>query len=110
MVLFPYREQRSRLVHVIAKRTLRQFWERHADAREALEAWWAQAAGAAWDSPADIREMYPTASFLRDSRVVFNIRGNHYRLVAKVQYQSRLVFVRFVGTHAEYDQIDAETV
>lgn len=97
-------------MHVIAKRALRLFWEEHADAKESLESWWSQVSTAEWRSPHDLRSMYSTASFLGENRVVFNIKGNDYRLVVKVQYSSRMVFIRFVGTHSEYDAIDPETV
>jgi mRNA interferase HigB len=100
-------------VRIIAKRTLRLFWEsdtRYADAKRALEDWHAQVSHADWATPADIKLRYGDASILKRGRVVFNICGNKYRLVVRINYPYRVVYVRFVGTHAQYDQIDAETV
>lgn len=97
-------------VRVIAKRALREFWEKHPDAEEALQAWYGDAERACWDTPADIRAVYQSASFLANNRVVFNIRGNRYRLVTQIHYNTRIVYIRFVGTHAEYDRIDALTL
>ncbi len=100
-------------MRIIAKRTLRQFWERDrrfADAKRALEDWHAQVSQADWPTPADVKAQYRDASILKGSRVVFNICGNKYRLVVKINYPYRVVYIRFIGTHAEYDMIDAETV
>lgn len=97
-------------MRVIALRTLREFWERHPDARPALEAWYSDARRATWKAPSDIKDTYRNASVVGKNRVVFNIRDNSYRLVVAVQYEHGIVFVRFVGTHRDYDRIDAETV
>jgi len=100
-------------VRIIAKRTLRQFWERgrhFADAKRALEDWYSQVSQADWGTPADVKVQYGDASILKGSRVVFNICGNKYRLIAKINYPYRVVYIRFIGTHAEYDRIDAGTV
>lgn len=100
-------------MRIIAKRTLRQFGERDrrfADAKRALEDWHAQVSQADWATPADVKAQYRDASILKSSRVVFNICGNKYRLVVKINYPYRVVYIRFIGTHAEYDMIDAETV
>ena len=100
-------------VWIIAKRTLRLFWEsdrRYGDAKRALEDWHAQVSRANWTNPADVKRHYGDASILKRSRVVFNICGNRYRLVVQINYPYRVVYVRFVGTHAQYDEIDAETV
>ena len=99
-------------MRVIARRTLRQFWEspRGKDARAALQDWHARVVDADWAQPADVKRQYGDASILKGGRVVFNIAGNRYRLVAWINYPYRLVYVRFVGTHAEYDDIDAETI
>ena len=75
-----------------------------------LQAWYADVKRADWSSPADIKQVYHTASFVANNRVVFNIRGNKYRVIVAVQYQFKIVFIRFVGTHAEYDKVDAATV
>ena len=97
-------------MRIIAKRTLREFWERHPDAEEPLLAWYREVEQEDWDSPDKVKAKYRNASIVGDNRVVFNIKGNHYRLVAKVNYPHRIVYVRFVGTHAEYDRIDVEEV
>jgi mRNA interferase HigB len=97
-------------VRIIAKRALREFWRRVPEAQEPLSAWYADASKADWNMPSAIKARYATASILRNSRVVFNIAGNKYRLVVRINYPYRIVYVRFVGTHAEYDRIDAETV
>lgn len=95
---------------IISKRTIREFWERYPDAEEALKAWHAEAKAADWQNPADIKAQFGNASILKDSRVVFNICGNKYRLIVKINYPASIVLIRFVGTHKEYDAIDAETV
>jgi mRNA interferase HigB len=97
-------------VRIIARKSLREFWERHPDAEQALKAWYHDAKQAEWTSPYDIRQMYATASIVANNRVVFNIRGNHYRLVVAINYAYQVVYIRFIGTHPEYDQIDAATI
>jgi mRNA interferase HigB len=91
-------------VRIIARRTLREFWLRHADAEEALRAWFADTRRAHWKTPAEVRATYANASIVGNNRVVFNIRGNNYRLVVAIRYELEIVYIRFVGTHAEYDQ------
>ncbi len=99
-------------VRVIARRTLREFWEQRGrgDAEQPLRAWFAEARRAVWRTPAEIKASYRSVSFLGKNRVVFDIGGNKYRLVVALKYSARIVFIRFVGTHAEYDEIDAEEV
>ena len=97
-------------MRVIARRTLREFWEQHPDAEQALQAWYYDARQATWTTPADIRAVYANASIIANNRVVFNIRGNQYRLVVAINYQYGIVYIRFVGTHQEYDRIDATTI
>jgi mRNA interferase HigB len=97
-------------MRVYSKSALKEFWGRHADAEKPLRTWYSVVKGAQWSSPADIKQHYPDASILRNNRVVFNIKGNDYRLIAAVHYDARRVFVRFIGTHAEYDGINAEMV
>ena len=97
-------------MRIIAKATLRAFWERLQDAQEPLLAWYREAEKADWATPADVKEQYRNASIVGDSRVVFNIKGNDYRLVVKINYGYRVVYVRFVGTHGEYDRIDVREV
>lgn len=114
--MFPIREhfsmfvEETTIVRVIAKKTLRAFWENHNDCEQQLKAWYEEALGASWKTPNDIKRDYPSASFLEDNRVVFNIKGNNYRLIVKVNYRFGMVWIRFIGTHAEYDQVDATTV
>lgn len=100
-------------MRVISKQALRQFWESargRADVKRALEAWHREARRATWTSPQDVKRLYASASVLKGGRVVFNVCGNRYRLVVRIDFHHQVVFVRFVGTHAEYDAIDAETV
>jgi|SRR5690606_39325378 len=97
-------------MRVIAVSTLRQFWEKHPDSEQALKAWHDEATKAAWAQPADIKTQYRNASILKNRRVVFNIKGNDYRLIGAIAYRLGIVYVKFIGTHAEYDKIDAETV
>lgn len=99
-------------MRIISRRRLREFWVspagRHSEGF--LRAWFAEAARASWRTPHDIQKRYPTASILKNGRVVFNIGGNHYRLVAAIRYDLGIVFVRFVGDHGQYDRVDAERV
>ncbi len=97
-------------MRIIAKATLRAFWTRHPDAEESLLAWYREAQKADWDRPEKIKEKYRSASFVGRNRVVFNIKGNKYRLVVKMKYEKQLVFVRFVGTHTDYEAINVEEV
>lgn len=98
------------IVRVIAKRTLREFWFKHSDCEEQLKSWHKEAIESNWNSPQDIKNDYPSASFLQDNRVVFNIKGNKYRLIVKINYDFALIWIRFIGTHAEYDKINASTI
>lgn len=97
-------------MRVIARRTLREFYAVHADAKSALEAWFHEVNAAKWAGPQDIKERYPSADILPGNRAVFNIKGNHYRIIVKIHYNTGIVFIRFVGVHAEYDKIDATTI
>jgi mRNA interferase HigB len=97
-------------MRVISKRTLQDFWSAHSDSMNPLAGWYAEAMKASWESPQDIKSQYKTASFLRDNRVVFNISGNKYRLIVKINYPYSTVYIRFVGTHAQYDKINAQEI
>ena len=97
-------------MRVLAKRTLRTFWEKHRDCEQQLSAWYHEASRASWQTPNDIKREYATASILPNNRVVFNIRGNHYRLVVKINYDYQIMWIRFIGTHAEYDNINANEI
>lgn len=98
-------------MQIIARRTLREFWEKHPQAETPLRFWFALVSAADWSGPADIKAVFgATVDFLRDNRVVFDISGNKYRLVVHVAYGFRRVLIKFIGTHAEYDRIDAGTI
>jgi mRNA interferase HigB len=99
-------------MRVIAIRRLRDYWSKpgHGDAEQPLRAWYAEARAAQWRSPHEIKAQYGSASILRNGRVVFNIGGNKYRLVVAIKYQFGIVYIRFVGTHRQYDRINAEEV
>ena len=97
-------------MQVFSKGTLREFWERHPDAEDTLQGWYKVAVRATWNNPAEVRARYSDASILRNNRVVFRIKGNAYRLVVRMDYRNGMAFIRFVGTHAEYDRINAEVV
>ena len=104
------RAERGLEMRVIARSTLRAFWERRPDAEDSLRAWFKEAEHAAWKSPNEVKARYGHASVLRNNRVVFNICGNKYRLVVWINYAYGVVYIRFVGTHKEYDEIEAETI
>lgn len=89
---------------VLARNKLTDFMRKHASSRKALEAWFAEAEEHDWQTPQDIKNRFPSADFLADNRVIFNIKGNHFRLVVKVRYQNGIVVVEWVGTHAEYSK------
>ncbi|TSA35920.1 MAG: type II toxin-antitoxin system HigB family toxin [Porphyromonadaceae bacterium] len=97
-------------MRVIAKKILRDFWEEKNDSKEQLKTWYKEASKAIWLSPNDIKAAYLQASILKSGRVVFNICGNRYRLIVRINYPRRWVFIRFIGTHAEYDKIDADKI
>ncbi len=97
-------------MRVIAKRTLREFWERHPDAKAPLEHWYAETRKADWATPTQVTQQWPRASIVGSTRAVFRIKGNDYRLVVDIFYAGRKVYIRFIGTHAEYDRINAAEV
>lgn len=100
-------------MRIIALSTLKAFWEnnpRYTDAKDATLAWYQHTLKADWENPASVKAEFGTASILRDGRVVFNIHGNKYRLIVWINYDYRIVYIRFIGTHAQYDQIDAQTI
>ena len=97
-------------MRVVAVSTLRAFWERYPDAEQPLKAWYEEAKNATWTQPAEIKAQYRSASVLKNRRVVFNIKGNDYRLIVAIAYKLQIVYVKFVGTHQEYDAVDAETI
>lgn len=97
-------------MRVIAKKILREFWIKHPGCEQQLKAWFQEASKAVWKSPSHIKKEYPTASILENNRVVFNIKGNHYRVIVRINYSYQIIWIRFIGTHAEYDKIDATKV
>jgi len=101
-------------MRIIARRTLREFYSRndnqYTDAKAGLEAWYYEAKKAKWENPSDVKAQYRSASILKGGRVVFNIAGNKYRLIVWINYPTQTVYICFVGTHKQYDKIDAETV
>lgn len=96
--------------NIISRKTLREFGELFPDAKDALDSWYAEAKAAVWQNPGDIKAKYRNASILKGGRVVFNICGNKYRLIVRINYPASVIYIRFVGTHKEYDAIDAEKV
>jgi mRNA interferase HigB len=97
-------------MRIISRKKLREFWEQHPDARPSLESWFVDVKQADWGSPVDIKVVYRKASIIAQNRVVFNIKGNKYRLIVFVQYAFRIVYIRFIGTHQEYQRIDAKAI
>ena len=97
-------------MRVISRKTLKDFWERHADSEQALKAWFYETKATRWKSFTDIKTRYRSADALPGNRVVFNLKGNTYRLIVRLHYNTGIAFIRFIGTHAEYDKIDATTI
>ncbi|MDH3600823.1 MAG: type II toxin-antitoxin system HigB family toxin [Candidatus Tectomicrobia bacterium] len=97
-------------MQIMAKRTLLEFWDKYPDAEQPLRTWRQTTELAAWETPADVKSYYGHASIFANNRVCFNIAGNKYRLIVKIEYKFSIVYIRFVGTHVEYDAVDAETV
>ena len=97
-------------MRILSTGTVKDFWERHPDAAAPLQAWVAEVEQASWQTPAELKERYPRASVIGEGRVVFRIRGNRYRMVVRINYEQQIVLIRFVGTHAEYDRINAKEV
>ena len=106
-------ERLCQRMRILAKRTLREFWEsspKYADAEDPLKSWYREAKQASWLNPAEVKEQYRNASILKNNRTVFNIAGNKYRLVVEINYSLQIIFIRFIGTHQAYDTIDVETI
>ena len=100
-------------MRIIALSTLKAFWENnssHADVTQPVLAWYKHASKANWATPAEVKSDFKNASILKDGRVIFNLAGNKYRLVVWINYAYGIVYIRFIGTHAHYDQIDAQTI
>lgn len=97
-------------MRILSRKTLKEFWIKHPQAEEPLKAWVAETEIALWNRPQDIKNHYRSADFLKNKRVIFNISGNKYRLIVQINYHFKIVYVRFLGTHKEYDKINAEIV
>jgi mRNA interferase HigB len=95
---------------IFSKSTLREFWETYPDSEQYLKTWYDTAMNSKWKTPNEVKQTYANASILKNSRIVFNIKGNTYRLVAKFNYEKQWIFIRFIGTHTEYDEIDADNI
>ena len=97
-------------VRVIAKRTLVNYWTLHKETEGALKSWYYEAKNAKWHSPQDVKAKFGTASILKGNKVVFNIKGKKYRLVVNINYEMNIVYIKFIGTHKEYDKLDMEEI
>ena len=97
-------------MRVIAKRTLRDFWLHHADCEQQLKSWYQETEKSEWTNINELKSEYPSASILKDNRIVFNIKGNDYRLIVKFNFEYQICWIRFIGTHAEYNKINANTI
>lgn len=95
---------------IFAKSTLREYWEIHSDSEQYLKTWYDTAMISDWKTPNDIKQTYANASILKDGRIIFNIKGNSYRLIVKFNFEKQWAFIRFIGTHTEYNKIDANTI
>ena len=96
-------------MRIIAKKSLVKYWEKHPDTEQSLKAWYQEASAAKWAGPQDIKNQYRNASIVGNNRVVFNIRGNTHRLIVAVAYKHGIIYIKFIGTHEEYDRVDART-
>lgn len=97
-------------MRVFSKSALRDFWRKHEDSEIGLRVWFEDAEKATWKTPKDIKKYDGTVSIVANNRAVFNIKGNRYRLVVEINYQWGLIFIRFVGTHQQYDRIDVKQI
>lgn len=97
-------------MHIISRKTLKDFWARYVDAEQPLKTWFDIAKRSHWQNPSEIKKIYNSADFLADNRIIFNIKGNKYRLIVRINYYSSTIFIRFIGTHAEYNKINAENI
>lgn len=95
---------------IFAKNTLREYWEKHPDSEQYLKTWYDTAISSDWKIPNDVKQNYENASILKNGRIVFNIKDNSYRLIVKFNFEKQWAFIRFIGTHDEYDKIDANTI
>jgi len=97
-------------LRVIAKKTLREFWLKHPNCKEQLKSWFAEAENGEWANPNYVKDKFPNSRILPDNRVIFNIKGNEIRLVVKINYKDGMIWIRFIGTHEEYNKIDSTKI
>ncbi len=97
-------------MRVLAKKILREFWEKNPDTTEQLKSWYQEATKSQWPNPNFIKSEFPNARIISNNRVIFNIKGNQYRLVVKVNYKYQMIYIRFIGTHDAYDKLDMKTI
>ena len=95
---------------IFAKSTLREFWEVHPDSESYLKTWYETAMNSNWKTPNDVKQTYANASVLKEGRIIFNIKGNTYRLVAKFNFKKQWIFIRFIGNHFDYERIDPDKI
>jgi mRNA interferase HigB len=95
---------------IFAQSTLREFWERNSDSEQHLKTWYETAMNSTWKSPSDVKKTYANASILKNNRIVFNIKGNSYKLIVKFNFEKQWIFIKFIGSHQDYDKIDANTI
>jgi mRNA interferase HigB len=95
---------------IFAKITLREFWEKNPESEQYLKTWYDTAMSSNWKNPNEVKKTYAKASILKESRIVFNIKGNSFRLIAKFNFEKQWIFIRFIGTHNDYNKIDASTI
>ena len=112
--MFPFRELsinlQQNIVRVIAKKVLRDFWIKYPDCEQQLKSWYSEAIAAEWKSPNEIKREFPSASIIENNRFVFNIKGNSYRLIVKINYGYQIIWNRFIGTHKQNDKIEASNI
>ena len=97
-------------MRVIARKTLKLFWEKYQDAEQPLKTWYEIVRSSIWNKPSDIKEIFRSADIISNNRVIFNIKGNKYRLIVKIKYDFKIIYIRFIGTHEEYNKIDAMNI
>lgn len=97
-------------MRIISKKILRDFWQIHADSEQQLKSWFQETSIAVWKTPNDVKKEYPNASILNNNRIVFNIKGNNYRLIVRINYNHQMIWIRLIGRHAEYDKINANEI
>ena len=97
-------------MRIFARATLRDFWAQYPETEQYLKTWFETASNSHWKTPNDVKHNYANASILKDSRIVFNVCGNSYRLVVKFNFEKQWIFIRFIGTHSQYDKINANTI